>query len=119
MKIASAKAKGRSLQVKVAAMLLAAFPALQADDIKSTPMSSSGEDVQLSPAARAVLGIQIECKKHAKHAVYNFYDQCAKTGKHQPLVVIEADRRKPLAVVDLDYFVSILRKSVDKHEEAA
>jgi hypothetical protein len=119
VKISSAKAKGRALQQKVAAKLLAAFPSLQADDIKSTPMSSSGEDVQLSPAARKVLGVQIECKKHAKHAVYTFYDQCAKTGKHQPLVVIEADRRKPLAVVDLDYFVSLLLFSVDEREDTA
>lgn len=108
MKIASAKAKGRGLQQKVAAKLLAAFPFLHPDDIKSTPMSSSGEDVQLSPAARLALGVQIECKKFASFAVYTHYDQCVKTGPHHPLVVIEADRRKPLAVVDLDYFIGLL-----------
>lgn len=109
MKVSSAKQKGRLLQQKVAAKLLAAFPHLGEGDIRSTPMSSGGEDVQLSPAARAVIPHHIECKKHAKHAVYTFYDQAASGKKHEPLVVIEADRRKPLAVVDLDYFIELLR----------
>ena len=116
MKIASAKAKGRNLQQKVATKLLAAFPHLGEGDVRSCSMSSGGEDVQLSPAARAVIPHQIECKKHAKHAVYTFYDQAGTHGKYQPLVVIEADRRKPLAIVDFDYFVELLknnRKPVD------
>lgn len=108
MKISSAKAKGRELQQLVAAKLLAAFPLLHPDDIKSTPMSSSGEDVQLSPAARKAMGIQVECKSHAKHAVYAHYDQCSATGPHNPLVVVKANRRKPLAVVDLDWFIGLL-----------
>lgn len=111
MKISSAKSKGRLLQQDVADKLLAAFPFLHPDDIKSTPMSSSGEDVQLSPAARAVLGLQVECKSHAKHAVYAHYDQCSATGPHNPLVVVKANRRKPLAVVDLDWFIGLLAAS--------
>lgn len=109
MKVSSAKAKGRGLQQRVVAKLLAAFPHLGEGDIRSTPMSSGGEDVQLSPAARAVIPHNIECKKHAKHAVYTFYDQATAGKKHEPLVVIEADRRKPLAIVDLDYFIEMAR----------
>lgn len=109
MKIASAKAKGRGLQQKIASKLLAAFPQLEEGDIRSTSMSSGGEDVQLSPAARALVPHCIEAKKHAKHAVYTFYDQANTHGKHQPLVVIEADRRKPLAIVDFDFYVELLK----------
>lgn len=110
MKTASAKAKGRGLQAKVVAKLLAAFPSLHPDDVKSTPMSTVGEDVQLSRTARKILDVQIECKKFKAFAVYTHYDQCSKTGKHNPLLVIEADRRKPLAVVDLDWFITLLTK---------
>ena len=49
-------------------MLLALAPSLEPDDIKSTSMGAGGEDVQLSPAARAVYPIQIECKNLAKIA---------------------------------------------------
>jgi hypothetical protein len=117
MKIASAKQKGRLLQQKVVGKLLAAFPALHPDDIRSTPMSSGGEDVQLSPAARSLIPHQIECKKHAKHAVYALYDQAKSSGPHQPLLVIEADRRAPLAIVDLDFYITVLRIAVQARKE--
>lgn len=109
MKTASAKQKGRALQKDVAIRLLAAFPSLDADDIKSTPMSSAGEDVQLSQAARKALGVQIECKSYAKHAIYAHYDQCEAHGRYNSLVVVKANRRQPLAVVDLDYFIALLK----------
>lgn len=109
MKPASAKQKGRLLQQKVVAKLLEVFPQLEPDDIRSTSMGANGEDVQLSPAARRLIPHQIECKKHAKHAVYAHYDQCKASGPYQPLVVIEADRRQPLAVIDLDFYLTLLR----------
>ena len=106
---ASAKAKGRELQKDVVAAFLAAFPHLEPDDVRSTSMGAGGEDVQLSPAARRVIPHQVECKSYAKHAVYAFYDQAATHGKHRPLVVLRANRRKPLAVVDFDFFVELLQ----------
>ena len=51
MKTQSCKSKGRRLQQKVVADVLAAFPHLQPDDVRSTSMGCGGEDVQLSPAA--------------------------------------------------------------------
>lgn len=110
MKTASAKAKGRGLQQKVAAALLAAFPSLSPDDIRSTSMGAGGEDVQLSMAARNLIPVTIECKKHKAFSVYTIYDQATRH-RHapvEPLVVIEADRRKPLAIVDFAYFVDLL-----------
>lgn len=109
MKTSSIKQKGRSLQTKVAAKLMAAFPHLGEGDIRPVPMSSGGEDIQLSPAARLCIPHCIEAKKRSKIAVYAFYDQAKTHGGHEPLVVIEADRRKPLAIVDFDYFVSLLK----------
>lgn len=109
MKTSSIKAKSRSLQNKVTAKLIAAFPQLGEGDVRPVPMSSAGEDVQLSPAARLVIPHNIECKKYQKFAIYAHYDQAGRHGGHEPLVVIEADRRKPLAVVDLDYFIRLLQ----------
>lgn len=104
MKPSSAKNKGRILQQWVAKKLHEYAPALQEGDVRSTSMGAGGEDVQLSPAARAVYPIQIECKNLAKIAVYDYYRQAATHGGHEPVVVIKQNNCKPLVVVDADYF---------------
>ena len=118
--IASAKAKGRNLQQHVAAVIMAAFPTLEDGDVRSTSMGSGGEDVQLSPAARRVFPFTVECKQRAKDGVYTFYDQASAHGAKdrakgkvgpEPLVVVRADGRKALAIVDFDYFVRLVVKS--------
>lgn len=123
IKTSSAKQKGRKLQQEVAAVILAAFLSLEPDDVRSTSMGAGGEDVQLSPAARRVFPYTIECKQRAEHAVYTFYDQAASHGAnerakgkpgYEPLVVVRADRRKALAVVDLAAFVELARIANEK-----
>lgn len=107
----SAKAKGRKLQQLVRDSILAAFPDLHEDDVKSTSMGAGGEDVQLSPAARKYFPYSIECKSKAKIAVYSFYEQAKENSKgHEPLVVIKADRKKPLALIDLEEFMRLVKK---------
>lgn len=114
IKTSSAKAKGRKLQQEVAALILAMFPTLEPDDVRSTSMGAGGEDVQLSPAARRAFPFTIECKQRAEHAVYTFYDQASSHGKkeraagkpgYEPLVIVRAHGRKALAVLDLNYFL--------------
>lgn len=72
-------------------------------------MGAGGEDVQLSPAARKLVPYCIECKSLSKIAVYKYYDQAHGHGNHEPLVVIKQNMRKPLAVVDLDHFMELLK----------
>jgi hypothetical protein len=75
-------------------------------------MGQQGEDVQLSPAARKLLPVTIECKARKNIAVYSYYDQAsenAPTGM-EPLVIIKADRKKPLAVVDAEFFLRKMAK---------
>ena len=105
MKTSSAKAKGRNLQKWAANKLLEHAPSLEPDDVKSTSMGASGEDVMLSPAARKVYPWQIECKSYARIAVYDFYNQACSHGTHEPVVFIKQNMHKPLVIVDADYFV--------------
>lgn len=112
MKPASAKNKGRSLQKWVREFLLELFPNLEADDIKSTSMGVSGEDIQLSPAARKLIPYSIECKSRNKMVVYTMYEQARKNSKtYEPILVIKEDRQKPLVVVDAEYFFKLMRKN--------
>ena len=113
MLTSSAKAKGRRLQQWVRDLILDLFPTLQEDDVKSTSMGAGGEDVQLSPAARRLLPITIECKNKKAFAVYRDYDQatnhsCKSNG--EPVLVIKGDRRKPLVVVDATHYFRLLRE---------
>lgn len=112
MKSQSAKAKGRKLQQAVRDAILQSFSTLEADDVRSTSMGAGGEDVLLSPKARKLFPYSVECKNLAKIAVYNYYQQAqTNCGKHEPLVVIKQNRCKPLAVVDLDHFMELVRRS--------
>ena len=62
MNTRSRKNKGKRLQNKIRDLLLETFQnELEPDDIKSTTMGESGEDIQLSPAARKFIPYAIEC----------------------------------------------------------
>lgn len=115
----SAKAKGRNLQKLVAKKLLDSFEQFTAQDVRSTSMGCQGADVQLSQAALDLLGLQIECKNRAKIAVYQDYAQAKTHGNAEPVVVLKQNHSKPLALVDLDYFIQLLRKATvnDNREE--
>ena len=69
----NAKAKGRLGQQEVRDRLLETFPDLEPDDIKSTVMGDSGEDIQLSPAARKIIPLTIEVKRR-KNNLKTVYD---------------------------------------------
>lgn len=66
IKTQSAKAKGRALQQHVRDRILAMFPVLREGDVESRAMGSSGTDILLSPAARDVFPVSVECKKTKK-----------------------------------------------------
>ncbi len=111
MKTTSAKAKGRTLQQTVRDKILDAFPRLEKDDVVSTSMGAGGEDIKLSPAARRSFPFSVEAKSRATISTYKWYDQAvanAGTGV-EPLLVIKANRRKPLVVIDLDAFMDIVK----------
>lgn len=111
MLTSSAKAKGRRLQQWVRDMILDMFPTLEPDDVKSTSMGAGGEDVLLSPAARKLLPITIECKNKKSFAVYKDYEQAQNHNqKYEPVLVIKGDRKKPLAVVDATHYFRLIKE---------
>ena len=105
----NAKAKGRLGQQEVRDKLLETFPDLEPDDIRSTSMGCGGEDLQFSPAARRRYPISIECKNQESLSVWKAYEQAsANSGDHEPVLFMKKNRKKPLVVIDADYFISLL-----------
>lgn len=105
MKPSSAKNKGRKLQQWVCAVMLRSKQ-LEPDDITSRSMGAGGEDVLLSPSARKIYPVSIECKSLAKFAGYKLYEQAVDNcpDGSEPVVVVKANRQKPLVLVDAEYF---------------
>ena len=102
MKTSSAKAKGRRLQQKVRDLLLETFTELEPDDIRSTSMGVSGEDLQLSPAARKLIPFAIECKNQEKLNVWDSLKQAEEnSGDYSPVLIFKRNRSKTYAVINI------------------
>lgn len=106
----SAKAKGRNLQKKVRDEILARYPDLTEDDVRSCPMGSQGEDIQLSSAGKVAFPYSVECKARAKIAlVYDALAQAKSQNDLTPLAVIKADRKEALVVLSLTDFMALTK----------
>jgi hypothetical protein len=109
MLTSSCKSKGRSLQKWTRDYLLGLFTTLTKDDIRSTSMGASGADVTLSQEAKKWIPYQFECKAHATFAVYKMYEQAGTHGTSEPVLIIKGNHKRPLAVVDAEMFLSLIR----------
>ena len=110
MKTSSAKSKGRRLQQWVRCLLISTFD-LEPDDVHSRSMGAGGEDVMLSPKARAIFPYSIECKNVEKLNLWEAWKQAeANAGGYEPLLIIKRNRQKPLAVVDAENFIGALNE---------
>jgi len=110
-KTRSSKAKGRNGQQEVRDKLLATFPEFEPDDIKSTTMGDTGEDIQLSPAARKKIPLAIEVKrrKDALKTVYGYLEQAGAHGKGEPVVFFRSDRNPWVVMVGMDHYMELLK----------
>jgi hypothetical protein len=107
MKPQSAKAKGRLLQKWVRDKLIEMLE-VHPEDIESRSMGAGGEDLIMARAARAKFPHSIECKNVEKLNIWDAYEQAsANCGEYEPLVVIKKNGKKPLAVVDAEYFITL------------
>ena len=107
MRVQSAKAKGRRLQQWVRDKLIEALD-IHSEDIESRSMGAGGEDLIMARAARLKFPHSIECKNVEKLNIWDAYEQAsANSGDYEPLVVIKKNGKKPLAVVDAEYFINL------------
>ena len=110
MKTRSAKSKGRRLQNKIKEILSEAFTELEPDDIKSAIMGDSGEDIQLSPAARKLIPYSIECKNQEKLNIWGALEQAEKnSGDSKPVLIFKRNRSKTYAVLEIEDFIDLIK----------
>ncbi len=109
MKPQSAKAKGRLFQQLIRDKLIEQLE-IHPEDIKSTSMGAGGEDITMARAAREKFPLSIECKAQESLSVWKAYEQAeANCGEYEPVLFMKKNRKKPLVVVDADYFISLFK----------
>jgi hypothetical protein len=107
----SAKAKGRRFQQWVRD-ILRSYLDLEDDDVTSRSMGAGGEDILLSPKARAVFPYSIECKNTERLNIWSAYKQAdANSGDYEAVVFITRNRAPNLVVLDAEYFIDMHRET--------
>jgi hypothetical protein len=107
MKPSSAKAKGRNLQKWVREKLIEELD-IHPEDIESRSMGAGGEDLIMARAARKKFNFSVECKNVEKLNVWEAYEQAqANSGDYEPIVVMKKNHKKPLVVIDAEYFIKL------------
>ena len=116
MNTATRKAKGKRLQKYVCNLILKFFPILSEKDVVSIRMGRPGEDVQLSDKAKEIFPNSIECKNQERMKyLWEAYEQAISNSKNlEPLVIIKINKKKPLVVIDAEYFIK-LQSEIKKH----
>ena len=113
MRTSSAKAKGRRLQDWMKEKLIARLDLHSDTDlIQTAVMGESGADVKLIGNIKDSFPFSIECKNQEKYkGVYDILTQAENHGttsmKMEPLGVIKMNHRKPIVVLDAEYFLEV------------
>lgn len=109
MRPQSAKAKGRRFQQWVRDALLEAAIWLEADDVRSTSMGAGGEDLLLSPAARRIYPISIECKNQESLSIWKAMEQAeANAGDHTPVLFFKRNHSPAFACVPAEFLINLM-----------
>lgn len=81
------------------------------NDVKPTPSSCNGMDVQLSEAARLVFPYAVECKRVVKPNIFAAYQQAMDNcGNLTPIVVVRLSNTKPVSVLKKPLYVATREK---------
>lgn len=107
MRPQSCKAKGRRLQQDVCqALVQAAEPFLEKDDVRSTAMGAPGEDVLFSPLARRIYPFSIECKNVEKINIWEAIKQAESQNRaYKPMVCFSKNGEDIYVAVKLQDFL--------------
>ena len=110
MRTQSAKAKGRRLQQWFRDLLIDKLR-IHKEDIESRSMGAGGEDLIMARAASQKFPFSVECKSVEKLNVWEAYEQAkANCNDYEPLVVMKKNQKKPLVVIDANYFISLVKR---------
>jgi hypothetical protein len=93
--------------------ILATFPDLTGDDVRSVSMGASGCDILLSPLAKKRFPYSVECKNLARVAIYSLFEQSVSNTANntRPLLVIKQNRSEPLVVLTLKDFMDLIKEN--------
>lgn len=112
MKPQSCKAKGRNLQQWVRDQLIEEL-CIDPEDIESRSMGAGGEDLIMAKAARKKFPFSVECKNVEKLNIWQAYEQAKQNSKqYEPIVVIKKNYKKPLVVIDAEYFITLFKEEL-------
>jgi len=111
MKYNSKKRKFLKLQNQIRLKILKAFkPNLVKQDVDIAKEGQSGPDIILSRRAKKLCPYQYEIKSQNRMAtVYKWFDQASKKTRLNPVVVMKANGRDPLVVLDVDHFFDLIK----------
>jgi Holliday junction resolvase len=101
----------------VVKQILAAFPNLTPNDVRSTSSGATGRDILLSEAALDVFRYSCECKSRKSYAVYRDLEQAESNtaAGEVPLLIVKENNKRPLAVVDFEHFLSLVKGNKNKN----
>jgi len=105
----SRKQKGRYLQNMVRDRIFKLFPSLTKDDIRCALMSERGADIKLmSLTSRKLFPYSIETKNRQDYKqIHTAFEQAKRHTKLEPLLIIKMNRKKPLAIIDMEHFFKL------------
>jgi hypothetical protein len=112
MKTSSAKAKGRVACRLVQELLYKSAPELQPGDIEITSSGATGEDLRLSPAARAVYPFAIEVKNQESIQIWAALEQAKShvKGSEIPVLFFRRNRSELFACLSAEAFIKLVRR---------
>lgn len=120
MRTSSCKAKGRRLCAEIKAMMHKYAPLLHDDDIRVTPSGCTGEDLLLSPAARLVFPITVECKNQESLNIWSALAQAeahANGTGYIPTMFFKRNRSRLFVALDAEQFVALMSKHKQHNEQ--
>lgn len=116
MKISSCKAKGRRLAQFTKDLILKKFPSLSDSDINVVPSSVPGDDLWLSPLAKAKMPFAFECKNTERASIWDWIKQTEKRKSElTPLIVFSRNRSKTYAVIEFERLLDVLFSEGDSY----
>jgi hypothetical protein len=106
------KAKGRKFQQEIRDTFRKLFSnELEQDDINCTLMSESGVDIKLTPAAKKLIPLDMECKKQQKLAIWQALQQSQDnitSPERIPTLIFSRSNSKTYIVMEFEKFLSLM-----------